>query len=240
MAALAAFGVMMNKVDKQALRDAAQNATQGKWDIDYSDDGFNSDDALIQREAVGMLPICVVEGAHPESGFDEGFQKEQQANARYIAAANPSTMIALLDENEELEKRVAELAVENAALKNYQPSPTSAAVFEAIEITESLFDEGRPELAMIRAFNIMKMKRSPSTDAFINEMRAQGVEMLLNEEFRSSIAWALSNFDGMSEESLNQLIWSGQPPEPEGDVWCVEYMSRARDIQEEIRKFAKK
>ncbi|ELM3738112.1 ead/Ea22-like family protein [Edwardsiella piscicida] len=212
----------MIQVDKQAMRSVAENATPGEWCTDECH-GVIADAGL---NANYYIASC--------SG------PEHRANARYIAAANPSTMLALLDENEELEKRVAELAVENAALKNYQPSPTSAAVFEAIEITESLFDEGRPELAMIRAFNIMKMKRSPNTDAFINEMRAQGVEMLLNEEFRSSIAWALSNFDGMSEESLNQLIWSGQPPEPEGDVWCVEYMSRARDIQEEIRKFAKK
>ncbi|ELV7529378.1 ead/Ea22-like family protein [Edwardsiella ictaluri] len=100
----------MNKVDKQVLRALAQAATQGEWDIDYPDDGFNSDDALIQRDTVGMLPICVVEGAYPESGFDEGFQKEQQANARYISAANPSTMLALLDENELL-------AAENERLK---------------------------------------------------------------------------------------------------------------------------
>lgn len=135
----------MNKVDKQDLRVLAQSATPGTWDIDYPDDGFNSDDALIQRDTVGMLPICVVEGAHPESGFDEDFQKEQQANARYIAAANPPTILALLDENEALEKRVVELAVENADLKHpgtYLPSKID----------------------------------TPATDAFINEMQAQGVE----------------------------------------------------------------
>lgn len=99
----------MNKVDKQALREAAQAATQGEWDIDYPDDGFNSDDALIQRDTVGMVPICVVEGSHPESGFDEDFQKEQQANARYIAAANPSTILALLDELEAKDKQIEDM-----------------------------------------------------------------------------------------------------------------------------------
>ncbi|EAA1191363.1 TPA: ead/Ea22-like family protein, partial [Escherichia coli] len=39
-------------------------------------------------------------GAHPESGFDEDFQMEQQANAEFIAAANPATVLALLDERE--------------------------------------------------------------------------------------------------------------------------------------------
>ncbi|BAP28915.1 hypothetical protein [Edwardsiella phage GF-2] len=106
------------------------------------------------------------------------FDKRIDALNAFTKLLTPVTTIALLDENEALERRVEELAAENAALKNYQPSPTSAAVFEAIEITESLFDEGRPELAMIKAFNIMKMKRSPNTDTFINDMRAQGVEML--------------------------------------------------------------
>ncbi|WP_071523983.1 ead/Ea22-like family protein [Edwardsiella tarda] len=124
----------MSQVDKQALREVAQNATQGEWDIDYPDDGFNSDDALIQREAVGMLPICVVEGAHPESGFDEGFKKEQQANASYIAAANPTTMLALLDENEALEKRVAELAEEIANLK-------AKALYWDADNTESSYED---------------------------------------------------------------------------------------------------
>lgn len=46
------------------------------------------------------LPICRIEGAHPESGFDEDFQMEQQANAEFIAAASPATVLALLDERE--------------------------------------------------------------------------------------------------------------------------------------------
>lgn len=154
----------MSQVDKQALREAAQNATDGPWEED------ESGNVLIVRDGMATSLLTSVVG-YDTSGL------EDIRNAVFIAAANPSTMLALLDENESLEKRVADLATENAALKNYQPSPTSAAVFEAIEITERLFDEGRPELAMIRAFNIMRMKRSPSTDAFTNEMRAQGVEM---------------------------------------------------------------
>ncbi|WP_277607451.1 ead/Ea22-like family protein, partial [Escherichia coli] len=50
---------------------------------------FDGDDALIHREAAGYIPICRIEGAHPESGFDEDFQMEQQANAEFIAAASP-------------------------------------------------------------------------------------------------------------------------------------------------------
>ncbi|RRN30985.1 ead/Ea22-like family protein [Escherichia coli] len=90
----------MSKINYQALREAAEKATSGEWSLEYGDGRFDGDDALIHREAVGYLPICRIEGAHPESGFDEDFQMEQQANAEFIAAANPATVLALLDELE--------------------------------------------------------------------------------------------------------------------------------------------
>lgn len=90
----------MNKIDYQALREAAEKATCGEWSLEYGEGRFDGDDALIHREAAGYIPICRIEGAHPESGFDEDFQIEQQANAEFIAAANPATVLALLDELE--------------------------------------------------------------------------------------------------------------------------------------------
>ncbi|ENP6225735.1 ead/Ea22-like family protein [Escherichia coli] len=90
----------MSKIDYQALREAAEKATCGEWSLEYGEGRFDGDDALIHREAAGYIPICRIEGAHPESGFDEDFQIEQQANAEFIAAANPATVLALLDERE--------------------------------------------------------------------------------------------------------------------------------------------
>ncbi|EFG5708487.1 ead/Ea22-like family protein [Escherichia coli] len=99
----------MSKIDYQALREAAEKATCGEWSLEYGEGRFDGDDALIHREAAGYIPICRIEGAHPESGFDEDFQMEQQANAEFIAAASPATVLALLDELEAAEKRIAEL-----------------------------------------------------------------------------------------------------------------------------------
>ncbi|EPV8537545.1 TPA: ead/Ea22-like family protein [Escherichia coli] len=90
----------MSKIDYQALRAKAEKATCGEWSLEYGEGRFDGDDALIHREAAGYIPICRIEGAHPESGFDEDFQMEQQANAEFIAAANPATVLALLDERE--------------------------------------------------------------------------------------------------------------------------------------------
>ncbi|WP_425536261.1 ead/Ea22-like family protein [Escherichia coli] len=76
----------MTKINYQALREAAEKATCGEWSLEYGEERFDAGDALIHREVVGYIPICRIEGAHPESGFDEDFQMEQQANAEFIAA----------------------------------------------------------------------------------------------------------------------------------------------------------
>ncbi|EFH3042794.1 ead/Ea22-like family protein [Escherichia coli] len=99
----------MSKIDYQALRAKAEKATCGVWSLEYGEGRFDGDDALIHREAAGYIPICRIEGAHPESGFDEDFQMEQQANAEFIAAASPATVLELLDELEAAKKRIAEL-----------------------------------------------------------------------------------------------------------------------------------
>ncbi len=121
----------MSKINYQALREKAEKATCGVWSLEYGEERFDAGDALIHREVVGYLPICRIEGAHPESGFDEDFQMEQQANAEFIAAANPATVLALLDElernqqyiksrdqeNEEIALTVGKLRVELEAEK---------------------------------------------------------------------------------------------------------------------------
>nr|WP_235719345.1 ead/Ea22-like family protein [Escherichia coli] len=112
------------------MREKAEKATSGVWSLEYGEERFDAGDALIHREVVGYLPICRIEGAHPESGFDEDFQMEQQANAEFIAAANPATVLALLDErernqqyikhrdqeNEEIALTVGKLLIENGQL----------------------------------------------------------------------------------------------------------------------------
>lgn len=103
----------MSKIDYQALREKAEKATCGVWSLEYGEERFDAGDALIHREVVGYLPICRIEGAHPESGFDEDFQMEQQANAEFIAAANPATVLALLDERERNQQYIKRRDQEN-------------------------------------------------------------------------------------------------------------------------------
>ncbi|EPI3178851.1 ead/Ea22-like family protein [Escherichia coli] len=130
----------MSKIDYQALREKAEKATCGVWSLEYGESRFDCDDALIHRDVVGYLPICRIEGAHPESGFDEDFQMEQQANAEFIAAASPATVLELLDELEAAKKRIAELEAEPVS-QTYKSQHTQ---FEQVaDLYEMQFDDGR-------------------------------------------------------------------------------------------------
>lgn len=106
----------MSKIDYQALREKAEKATCGVWSLEYGKGRFDGDDALIHREVAGYIPICRIEGAHPESGFDEDFQMEQQANAEFIAAASPATVLALLDERERNQQYIKSRYQENEGI----------------------------------------------------------------------------------------------------------------------------
>ena len=76
--------------------------------------------------------------------------------------------------SEALAAKLSDVCAENAALKEQSPDVRSPAMFEAIEAAQRLLDEDCPELAMVEAFEILKMKRTPATDAWVNEQRAVG------------------------------------------------------------------
>ncbi|EAC1646105.1 TPA: ead/Ea22-like family protein [Escherichia coli] len=93
-------GQPVSEINYQALRLAAENATPGEWCTDdyhgvIADAGLNAN---------YYIASC--------SGPDN------RANKRFIAAANPATVLALLDELEAAEKRNAELQSENAYIRN--------------------------------------------------------------------------------------------------------------------------
>ncbi|HAN7798926.1 TPA: ead/Ea22-like family protein [Escherichia coli] len=88
------------RIDYQALRELAKQATQGEWV------------AFISPGKYGTYAVHTPGDNHHGDivdwpGFDE--QKNAENNARYIAAFNPEVVQALLDEREAKSKRIAEL-----------------------------------------------------------------------------------------------------------------------------------
>lgn len=147
----------MSEINYQALREAAEKATCGEWSLEYGSGRFDGDDALIHREAAGYIPICRIEGAHPESGFDEDFQMEQQANAEFIAAANPATVLALLDERERNQQYIKRRDQENEDIAltvgklRVELEETKSKLNEQREYYEGVISDGSKRIAQLEA-----------------------------------------------------------------------------------------
>ncbi|EPD8447879.1 hypothetical protein ACXZCU_004654 [Enterobacter hormaechei] len=79
----------------------------------------------------------------------------------------------------ELEAQCAALAAENAGLKSAHPQPFGPVMMKALDAYEKHQDEV-PETGMLDAFFILRdsiLVDTTYTDAFLTEVRAQGVEM---------------------------------------------------------------
>lgn len=73
----------------------------------------------------------------------------------------------------ELESNLAALAAENALLKKSEPAPFSKLMMEALDVYQAGADEV-PELAMLSAYKKLRDGlKTPATDAFLAEVRAQ-------------------------------------------------------------------
>ncbi len=154
----------VSKIDYQALRAKAEKATCGEWSLEYGEGRFDGDDALIHREAAGYIPICRIEGAHPESGFDEDFQMEQQANAEFIAAANPATVLALLDERERNQQYIKRRDQENEDIAltvgklRVELEEAKSKLNEQREYYEGVISDGSKRIAELEAREIKPAK----------------------------------------------------------------------------------
>ncbi|BBW45449.1 ead/Ea22-like family protein [Enterobacter asburiae] len=159
----------------------------------------------------------------------------------------PSAMFAYAVQVAVLELRkvrndASALAAENAGLKEWNPNPHSASMFEAIEKAEKLMDDGMPELAMIEAFEILKMKRTPATDAFLDEVRAQahkeGAHFVAN---RMLAAWEAGFIDDTAKNAADiarMILTSTEfmANAPEGDFDRSFSDGVLEDIAAQLRK----
>ncbi|MED9538078.1 ead/Ea22-like family protein [Escherichia coli] len=183
----------MSNINYQALRMAAENATPGEW---CSDDyyGVIADAGL---NANYYIASC--------SGPDN------RANKRFIAAANPATVLAVLDEREAQNKRIAELevnlaalAAENAVIKSAIPEPRD------IEDDNDNMDD--VSLAEDFGFNhaIERMRRripeTPATDAFLADVRAGAFNDLCAAFVRHAKIAGLDDADTVTLKEVTEAL----------------------------------
>ena len=80
----------MSNIDKRGLREAAEKATKGRWAVEFDDEIYSTDG--VNHEQIAMV-----------------FSENEARDAAFIAAANPATVLALLDELEAKDQTIAEL-----------------------------------------------------------------------------------------------------------------------------------
>ncbi len=212
----------MSNINYQALRMAAGNATPGEWCSD--DYGLIADAGL---NANYYIASC--------SGPDN------RANKRFIAAANPATVLALLDEREAQSKRIAELETNLAAL-----AAENAGLNKFIVQSCYVFDGEQDELsdAYICAID-GRMPQTPATDAFLAEVkteaRKEGAYFVAN---RMLAAWEAGFIDDTAKNAADiarMILTSTEfmANAPEGDFDRSFSDGVLEDIAEQLRKGGK-
>lgn len=114
---------------------------------------------------------------------------------REFRAADATIVNLQMQLNAEREAKLA-LAAENAGLKAAHPQPFGEDMMRAIEAYEWHQDEV-PETGMLDAFFILRDSirvETPATDAFLAEVRAQGVEMFADDLLCPDLDSAIREF----------------------------------------------
>lgn len=162
----------MSNINYQVLRMAAENATPGEWGSD--DYGVIADYGL---NANYYIASC--------SGPDN------RANKRFIAAANPATVLALLDELEHYksrEERVTKLVMDN--------STSWDALYKKLEAAEKRNAKLQSENAYIR-------NRYKELDLLIGKnilvMQAAIIEWQGTGDAKNGLAWIYNTLFGPGE-----------------------------------------
>ena len=103
----------MSNIDKQALRQLAGKATKGEWVVFAKPtptyfDAIHSLAALLNGTAGDQKTLYMID-ANGLCPALTGTGPNSANNAEFIAAANPATVLVLLDELEAKDKQIADL-----------------------------------------------------------------------------------------------------------------------------------
>ncbi|HFO3960829.1 TPA: ead/Ea22-like family protein [Escherichia coli] len=169
----------MSEINYQALREKAEKATKGSYIVGHTsvNQHGNLTGVFVCQKWKGE-PGGVIAECHVNCLIESDAQA--YANAEFIAEANPATVLALLDEQEAQSKRIAELETNLAAL-----AAENAAMHETIEAVRGVADNSSGIAGWHLNGDIATREEilpeindieTPATDAFLSEVRAQGVD----------------------------------------------------------------
>ncbi|EBM1014075.1 ead/Ea22-like family protein [Salmonella enterica] len=188
----------MSNIDKQALREVAEKATKGEWWSDVVDtdgeygegedrvSGYHSYAVYVGHESLLDMINSTAACIHTEWDHDYHMAWDETAkrNAEFIAAANPDTVLALLDELEHYksrEERVTKLVLDNSAswdalYKKLEAAEKHIAELEAREVNLSKLSVG--EVMHMSGFSRDYAEGwCAGNDNAIHEIRAAGIKV---------------------------------------------------------------
>ncbi|EFG0142877.1 ead/Ea22-like family protein [Escherichia coli] len=199
------------KFNKQELRKAAEKATEGNYVVGHCDINKhgNLSSVYVCQEWNGMAGGVVAE-CHVNCLTKNSDQV--YANAEFMALASPANVISLLEEISTLESRCAALAAENAGLKAALrpfdiPSEWTDAFGDTAVIEHDATGDNQghsvswswvgnqEEVIKYVLLAVDGSIKTPATDAFLAEVRAQGVEMAAkSDQFSTWVQQGLRSF----------------------------------------------
>lgn len=186
----------MSNIDKRALREAAEKATKGEWwsdvvetDGEYGEgedrvSGYHSYAVYVGHESLLDMTNSTAACIHTEWDHDYRMAWDETAkrNAEFIAAANPATVLALLDELEAKDNRINRLEAivavaeqRNALMREWK---------RALKVPCDLVDDQVPVVIHGMVIRLERLKEAEATlEAKDSTIAAQQheIRMLLNE-----------------------------------------------------------
>lgn len=227
----------MSKINYQALREIAKQATQGEW-VAFISTGTGT-------YAVHTPGDKRCEDVIKWTGFDG--LKNAENNARYVAAFNPKVALELLGEIKRLEDtnidamcriapletKLAALVAENAGLKHVM-----AVTLDHVSVT----DAGQAGVAAMIINDALHHSETSATDAFLAEVkteaRKEGAYFVAN---RMLAAWEAGFIDDTAKNAADiarMILTSTEfmANAPEGDFDRSFSDGVLEDIAAQLRK----
>lgn len=195
----------MSNIDKRALRESAERAGQNDWEYVYTSD--------LSAPGRGYITVGGAEAIYCLNKAAGGVKQSENV-LRYIAAANPATVLALLDEIADLEqghcgaallereeshaKTVGKLLDELEAAKQ-----DSARWFKAFEKAVSVGARYEERIAELTGENEYIRKRFKESDLLFGKnllvMQAAIIEWQGTGDAKKGLAWIYNTLWGPGE-----------------------------------------
>ncbi|EAC1131654.1 ead/Ea22-like family protein [Salmonella enterica subsp. enterica] len=148
-------------IDKRALREVAERATKGEWSVQFGDEIYSTDG--VENQQIAMV-----------------FSINDESDAEFIAAANPATVLALLDELETKEEqranwfRMAQKLGEDLDAAERRIAELEARAVSVPEVRITVAESRRKNLTW-RELGVYNEGADVAKEAIIEAIRAAGI-----------------------------------------------------------------